>query len=172
MECAQINISGGTGTASPATVAFPGTYSVRSPRPNIQQQQLTYGDTGKRPRNPHQHLLPSHNILRHPRPSTSHPLSFSSTLCSSLPISLPYTSYLFLTPLPQTAPLHLRQRQRQSTHHSSRTNHPTHQHHPRHLHPHHIRSSYHFFCKYWHWCCALWTVWWYWVGGAEDVRDR
>ncbi|KAG4425391.1 hypothetical protein IFR04_001541 [Cadophora malorum] len=31
MECAQINVSGGTGTASPATVAFPGTYSASDP---------------------------------------------------------------------------------------------------------------------------------------------
>ena len=29
MECAQINVSGGTGTGNPATVSLPGTYSVR-----------------------------------------------------------------------------------------------------------------------------------------------
>ncbi|PVH69896.1 carbohydrate-binding module family 1 protein [Cadophora sp. DSE1049] len=31
MECAQINVSGGSGTASPATVSLPGTYSASDP---------------------------------------------------------------------------------------------------------------------------------------------
>jgi hypothetical protein len=29
MECAQINVSGGSGSASPATVSLPGAYKVR-----------------------------------------------------------------------------------------------------------------------------------------------
>lgn len=29
MECAQINISGGTATKTPSTVSLPGAYSVR-----------------------------------------------------------------------------------------------------------------------------------------------
>lgn len=28
MECAQINVVGGTGTAKPSTVSFPGAYKV------------------------------------------------------------------------------------------------------------------------------------------------
>jgi hypothetical protein len=28
MECAQINVIGGSGTANPSTVSFPGAYSV------------------------------------------------------------------------------------------------------------------------------------------------
>jgi cellulase len=31
MECAQINVTGGTGTASPATVSFPGAYKATDP---------------------------------------------------------------------------------------------------------------------------------------------
>jgi hypothetical protein len=37
MECAQINVVGGTGTANPATVSFPGAYKVRCPERNVEK---------------------------------------------------------------------------------------------------------------------------------------
>ena len=44
MECAQINVSGGTGTANPATVSFPGAYGQNDPGVviNIYQSLSTY----------------------------------------------------------------------------------------------------------------------------------
>jgi hypothetical protein len=35
MECAQINVTGGSGTATPATVSIPGAYAVRASIPGV-----------------------------------------------------------------------------------------------------------------------------------------
>jgi len=51
MECAQINVSGGTGTANPSTVSFPGAYSNSDPGIliNIYQTLTTYTIPGPTP---------------------------------------------------------------------------------------------------------------------------
>lgn len=45
MECAQINITGGTGTATPATVSFPGAYSATDPGLLINIYSMTPSST-------------------------------------------------------------------------------------------------------------------------------
>lgn len=45
MECAQINVSGGTGTATPSTVAFPGAYKATDPGILINIYQTLTGYT-------------------------------------------------------------------------------------------------------------------------------
>ncbi|KUJ18963.1 uncharacterized protein LY89DRAFT_582205 [Mollisia scopiformis] len=51
MECAQINVSGGSGTATPSTVSFPGTYAGTDPGIliNIYQTLTTYQIPGPTP---------------------------------------------------------------------------------------------------------------------------
>jgi len=51
MECAQINVSGGTGTATPSTVSFPGAYGQSDPGIliNIYQTLTTYDIPGPTP---------------------------------------------------------------------------------------------------------------------------
>ncbi|KAF7893785.1 hypothetical protein EAF00_007299 [Botryotinia globosa] len=51
MECAQINVSGGTGTATPSTVSFPGAYGQSDPGIliNIYQTLTTYTIPGPTP---------------------------------------------------------------------------------------------------------------------------
>ncbi|TVY71567.1 putative endo-beta-1,4-glucanase D [Lachnellula suecica] len=48
MECAQINVTGGTGTATPSTVSFPGAYSASDPGIliNIYQTLTSYAIPG------------------------------------------------------------------------------------------------------------------------------
>ena len=50
MECAQINITGGSGSKSPATVSFPGAYSGTDPgiKINIYQTLQNYTIPGER----------------------------------------------------------------------------------------------------------------------------
>ncbi|KAF7877454.1 hypothetical protein EAF04_001131 [Stromatinia cepivora] len=51
MECAQINVSGGTGTSSPSTVSFPGAYAQNDPGIliNIYQTLSSYAIPGPTP---------------------------------------------------------------------------------------------------------------------------
>ncbi|KAK0105007.1 hypothetical protein ONS96_004415 [Cadophora gregata f. sp. sojae] len=71
MECAQINVSGGSGTASPATVSLPGAYSVSHPPTPVHTTiHLTRPLTGQRSRNPRKHLLPTSDLLHDSRPTT------------------------------------------------------------------------------------------------------
>ena len=51
MECAQINVSGGSGTGSPSTVSFPGAYAATDPGLliNIYQTLTTYVIPGPTP---------------------------------------------------------------------------------------------------------------------------
>ncbi|KAJ8060677.1 hypothetical protein OCU04_010984 [Sclerotinia nivalis] len=51
MECAQINVSGGTGTSSPSTVSFPGAYAQNDPGIliNIYQSLSSYAIPGPTP---------------------------------------------------------------------------------------------------------------------------
>ncbi|KAF4633088.1 hypothetical protein G7Y89_g5035 [Cudoniella acicularis] len=51
MECAQINVTGGSGTATPSTVAFPGAYKATDPGLliNIYQTLTTYTIPGPTP---------------------------------------------------------------------------------------------------------------------------
>ena len=43
MECAQLNIQGGSGAKSPATVAFPGAYRAPTPVRRVYQHPCTSG---------------------------------------------------------------------------------------------------------------------------------
>lgn len=45
MECAQINVVGGTGGASPATVSFPGAYKANDPGLLINIYSMTPAST-------------------------------------------------------------------------------------------------------------------------------
>lgn len=67
MECAQINVVGGSGAKSPSTVSFPGAYAVCSRRiPVSRPSKLTLGELkGIRPRRHDQHLLAPGGELCH-----------------------------------------------------------------------------------------------------------
>jgi len=45
MECAQINVTGGTGSASPATYSIPGIYSATDPGLLINIYSMTSSST-------------------------------------------------------------------------------------------------------------------------------
>ena len=70
MECAQINIVGGTGAKTPSTVSFPGAYKVRRDTFLFSSPIHTNNTSspGLRPRHHPQHLLPPGHQLRDPRP--------------------------------------------------------------------------------------------------------
>lgn len=66
MECAQINVVGGSGSKSPSTVSLPGAYAVSDTGTVFDVEQADVFAQGIRPGNHRQHLLAASGELHYP----------------------------------------------------------------------------------------------------------